>query len=94
MYMKNCWMYINCMESMSVAEARERFAEVIDRSRTEAVTIERRGQRAAVVVDPLVYDRMVDALEELEDIAAFDEAMAEEGENLPWEEAKRALGWA
>lgn len=33
-------------------------------------------------------------LEELEDIRDFDEAMAEEGENIPWEQVKAELGWA
>jgi len=30
----------------------------------------------------------------LADIAAFDQAMQEEGENIPWEQVKADLGWA
>lgn len=37
---------------------------------------------------------MLAALEEVEDIAAFDAAMAEEGENIPWVQVKADLGWA
>ncbi len=33
------------------------------------------------------------AVEEIEDVAAFDAAMAEEGENIPWEQVKADLGW-
>jgi len=33
------------------------------------------------------------ALEDSEDIAAFDEAMAEEGDNIPWDIVKADLGW-
>jgi hypothetical protein len=33
-----------------------------------------------------------DALEEVEDIAALDDAMAEEGPNLPWEQVRADLG--
>ena len=33
------------------------------------------------------------SVEEVQDIAAFDEAMAEEGPNIPWEQVKADLGW-
>lgn len=28
-----------------------------------------------------------------EDVAAFDEAMAEDGANIPWEQVQAELGW-
>jgi len=87
-------MYNVSMNLYSVAEARKQFSEVIDRSQTEAVFIERRGQRAAVVISPEQYVRMLDALEESEDLAAFDEAIQEEGPNIPWAQVKADLGWA
>lgn len=86
-------MYNLTMSIVSVADARNHFSDVIDRSKTEAVFIERRGQRAAVVVSPEHYERMLEALEEAEDVAAFDEAMAEEGPNIPWAQVKADLGW-
>ena len=81
------------MSIVSVADARKHFSEVIDRSKTEAVFIERRGHRAAVVVSPERYEQMLDALEEAEELAEFDEAMAEEGPNIPWAQVKADLGW-
>jgi len=33
------------------------------------------------------------ALEEVEDVAAFDASMAEEGPNIPWAQVKADLGW-
>lgn len=39
------------------------------------------------------YEELVDAIEEAEDVAAFDAAMAEEGDNIPWEGVKADLGW-
>lgn len=87
-------MYNLYMNPFSVADARKQLSEVIDRSQTEAVFIERRGQRAAVVISPEQYERMLDALEEAEDATAFDEAMAEEGSNVPWAQVKADLGWA
>lgn len=82
------------MSSISVADARSHLSDVIARSQSEAVFIERRGQRAAVVVSPEHYERMREALEDAEDVAVFDEAMAEEGPNIPWEQVKADLGWA
>ncbi|QEV99339.1 type II toxin-antitoxin system Phd/YefM family antitoxin [Microbacterium caowuchunii] len=77
----------------TTANARNHLSDVIDRSKSEPVFIERRGQRAAVVVSPEQYERMLEALEDAEDVAAFDEAMAEEGPNIPWAQVKADLGW-
>ena len=87
-------MYNEYMSTVSVADARNNFSEILTQSQTEAVIIERRGQRAAVVISPEQYERMLDAFEEAEDVAAFDEAMLEEGPNIPWAQVKKDLGWA
>ncbi len=79
------------MAKMSVSEARERLSEAVDTARHEAVVLERYGSPAAVLISP-DYRQLLDALEELEDVAAFDEAMAEDGENIPWEQVKADLG--
>jgi len=76
-----------------ISEAREKLAEAVDTARGEAVFIERYGRPAAVLVSSERYEELVEALEEVEDIAAFDAAMAEEGENIPWEQVKADLGW-
>lgn len=94
MYVEETGMYIRIMLNMSVADARKHFSDVIARSETEAVFIERRGQSAAVVISPSQYERMLAALEESEDAAAFDEAMAEDGSNIPWMQVEAGLGWA
>lgn len=86
-------MYNWSMSIVSVADARNQFSDVIARAQNEAVFIERRGQRAAVVVSPEQYERMLEALEDAEDVAAFDEAMAEEGASIPWAQVKADLGW-
>jgi prevent-host-death family protein len=82
------------MSIVSAADARKNFSGVLATSQNEAVFIERRGQRAAVVVSPEQYERMMEALEDAEDVAAFDEAMQDEqGPNIPWEQVKADLGW-
>jgi antitoxin Phd len=93
MYIKQSGMYNWTMSIVSIADARNHFSDVIARAKGEAVFIERRGQRAAVVISPEQYERMLEALEDAEDAAAFDEAMAEEGPNIPWAQVKADLGW-
>jgi len=62
-------------------------------SQTETVVLERYGRPAAVMVSPQRYEEMMDALDEVNDVAAFDAALAEEGDNIPWEQVKSDLGW-
>lgn len=81
------------MSTITVSEARKSFAAVIETAQREAVVVERRGQAQAVVVSAAEYDRLMDAAEEVEDVAAFDAAMAEEGPNIPWEQVRADLGW-
>ena len=81
------------MAEFSVTDARAQLPDLIDRARREPVFIERRGKPVAVVVSPEQYERMRAALEDAEDAEAFDQAMAEEGPNIPWEQVKADLGW-
>lgn len=94
MYIPASPMYNPGMSIVSVVDARNHLAELIARAQSEAVFIERRGQRAAVVISPERYERMVEALEDAEDAAAFDEALAEEGPSVPWAQVKADLGWS
>ncbi len=76
-----------------MSAARDRLPDAIERAQTEAVFLERYGRRAAVLVSPARYDELMSALEEADDVAAFDAALAEEGPNIPWEQVKADLGW-
>jgi antitoxin Phd len=87
-------LYASCMSTIDVSEARQQLSAVIDRAETEAVTLVRYGRPAAVLVSPARYEELLSAVEDAEDIAAFDEAMAEEGSNIPWAQVKADLGWA
>ena len=93
MYKRNTESYHMGMVIMSVSAAREQLAEAVEQAGREAVVIERYGRAAAVMISPARYEELLDALEEVEDITAFDEAMAEEGPNIPWEHVKADLGW-
>jgi prevent-host-death family protein len=81
------------VSKISVTDARGRLPELIERARGEAVFIERRGKLEAVVVSPERYAKLMEAVEDAEDVAAFDEAMADEGPNIPWAQVKTDLGW-
>jgi antitoxin Phd len=93
MYISTPGMYIRRMSTVSVTDARAKLPDLISTAQTEAVFLERRGKVEAVVISPAQYERMMDALEDAEDIAALDAALAEEGENIPWEQVKADLGW-
>ncbi|MHB1089227.1 MAG: type II toxin-antitoxin system prevent-host-death family antitoxin [Acidimicrobiales bacterium] len=81
------------MVKMSVSKARERLSEVVEMSQSEPVELEHYGRRAAVIISPDQYDEMLEALEESQDVAAFDAAIAEAGDNIPWAQVKTDLGW-
>lgn len=86
-------LYDSAMATMSISDARDHLPAAIETARTEAVFVERRGRLAGVLVSPERYEQLVTALEETEDVAAFDAAMAEEGPNIPWAQVKADLGW-
>jgi prevent-host-death family protein len=81
------------MVKMSVSKARERLSEVVEMSQSEPVELVHYGRRAAVIISPDQYDEMLEALEESQDVASFDAAIAEKGDNIPWVQVKTDLGW-
>lgn len=81
------------MATMTVSAARENLSDAVETARTEVVFLERYGRPAAVLISPERYEQLMAALEDAEDAAAFDAAMAEEGPNVPWEQVKADLGW-
>lgn len=81
------------MATRNVSAVRDGLPAAVELARTEPVFLERYGRPAAVLVSPERYETLMSALEDAEDIAAFDAAMNEEGPNIPWEQAKADLGW-
>lgn len=84
------------MSEVSISEARGRLASIIDDARHEPVYLTRRNKRVAAVVDADVLDRLLEAAEDLDDLIAYDAAIAENkrigGENVQWDDLKRDLG--
>ena len=81
------------MATFNVTNFRASLPEAIKTAQTEAVILERNGHPAAVMVSPERYDELMNALEELEDVAAVDAALAEGGEPIPWDQVMKDLGW-
>ncbi len=80
------------MPTVTISAARAELSTLVDSVSTEPVTVSRRGRPAAVIVSPEAYETMVQALEDVADVEAFDAAMAEEGANIPWDQVKADLG--
>jgi PHD/YefM family antitoxin component YafN of YafNO toxin-antitoxin module len=57
--------------------------------------VDENGKRVAILLDIKEYERMIEELEELEDIRAYDEAVAElergEDELIPFDQAVREI---
>lgn len=84
--------------ALTVSEARQRLAAIIDRARSEhtPIYLARRGQRVAAVIDADDLDRIVELAEDMADIRAAEAAraaMQATGETpIPWEQVKADLG--
>jgi prevent-host-death family protein len=91
-YKNNNFLYTNPMAQKTVSEARESFAEVLAHVDSEPVEIFRHGERVAVIVSPTMYDRSLEALEDIADEQAFDDVQRDE--SVPWEDIKKELGLA
>jgi len=79
---------------MSITQARENFSDAIATSAVEAVFIRKHGELAAVLISPERYEQLMEALEDIEDMTAYDLAMADQSPNIPWDEVKLQLGLA
>ena len=93
--LRRCEAYDSYMTEMAVSEAREQLAAVIESAtRTgEPVYLTRRGRPVAVVVDPTVFQRLLDDAEEALDRAELSLAREQE-DYVPWEQVKAELGLA
>ncbi len=80
------------MSSLSISEARAELSDAISRAQKKPVTISKHGKPVAVLINPSLYEKFIESMEELEDIEAFDKAMSSDEPFIPWEQAKRDLG--
>ncbi len=91
MYISKLILYINTMKELSVTEAREQLPAVLNQAKKKPVWITRHGVDVAVVISPELFESLVEAQEELEDIAALDAAMLDKSPKIPWAQVKKDL---
>ncbi|AXK45714.1 type II toxin-antitoxin system Phd/YefM family antitoxin [Brachybacterium saurashtrense] len=77
---------------IAATKARDQLGRLIDRAHSEPVYLTRHDRRVGAIVDADTLDRLMEAAEELEDIAAYDAAKAEGGEGVTLDELRRELG--
>ena len=85
-------MYNIYMSELSVTDARAELPAAIKKSQKSPVHILKHGEPVAVLISPTLYQEMLEAMEELEDIEAFDQAMLSNEKLIPWESVKKELG--
>lgn len=81
------------MSTISVSTARGDLPAVIASASEEAVHLQRRGRTVAVLLSPERYEALLEAWEEIEDTAAYDDATADTDPRIPWDQVKIDLGW-
>lgn len=81
------------MTEISISDFRADLAESLRRARKHPIRITNHGEAQVVVLDASTYEKMLNDLEELEDIAAFDEATKESANDIPWDQVKKDLGF-
>lgn len=91
LYSSRLFLYIIAMKELSVTEAREQFPALLNQAAKKPVWITRHGVDVAVVISPELFEALVEAQEELEDIAAVDEAMLDKSPGIPWEQVQKDL---
>ncbi|MEI6216717.1 MAG: type II toxin-antitoxin system Phd/YefM family antitoxin [Actinomycetes bacterium] len=82
------------MTSLSISELRSDISSAVKGAQKAPISISKHGEEVAVLVSSSMYEKMISALEELEDIAIFDEAISNKDESIPWEKARKDLGLA
>ena len=84
------------MKSFALSDANHDLSMLVDKAAEEPILITRQGEEAAVVISPSLYQEMTEALENHEDIAAYDSAKARKEDSVLWQDARKDLGlvWA
>ncbi len=92
MYKFLVFLYVSPMTEVSITGARADLAKTIKRAKKGPIKITSHGEPQAVLVDPSLFEKMLEALEDAEDLAAYDEALTDPDPGIPWEQVKKDLG--
>lgn len=81
------------MTEMTMRDARAHFGDLVDQARlNEPVVVTKHGRPVAAVVGYDQWQELVELADDMLDIRAYDEAIAEEGAPISLDELKAELG--
>lgn len=80
------------MTEVTATEARQRWAATLDAAKVSPVWITNHGREVAVVMSVELAERALAALEDAEEIAAAEAALADEAPRVSLEDVARELG--
>ena len=83
-------MYNPSMKSFALSDADCDLSMLVDKAAKEAILITRHGEKAAIVISPSLYQEMIYAMEELEDVATYDAAKARKEDSVLWQDTRGA----
>ena len=69
----------------------EQMEEILEEVKTKPIWITDNGVDVAVMISPELFEALVEAEEELEDIAAVDEVLKDKTPGIPWDQVKKNL---
>ena len=78
------------MKSFALSDTDCDLSMLVDKAATEAILITRHGEKAAIVISPSLYQKMIYAMEELEDVATYDAAKARKEDSVLWQDTRGA----
>jgi prevent-host-death family protein len=78
--------------SLTISELRAGIAKAVKSARKSPIAISKHGKEIAVLMSKSMYETILDQLEELDDIEAYDAAKARKEESAAWSDARKDLG--
>ena len=80
------------MTMLSISELRADISRAVKSTKKSPVAILKHGEEVAYLISPSMYEKMLEALESMDDIAAYNKAVSEGDEFIPWDQALKDLG--
>ena len=82
-------MYPSLMSTYSVKSFRQQLSAVIDEAQKIPVFIRHNDENVAVVISANYYEKLLTALEDVEDLASIKESLTDPKSSIPWVQMKR-----
>jgi len=80
------------MFDLPISDARASLADAVNKAAKSPVSISKHGRPVAFLVNPSLFEKFLENVEELADIAVFDESDKDYNSAIPWESVKKDLG--